>query len=332
MVRSASMRSLERKWSWDSPSNLSNGGSTAVAKGFAIPPKLPVPKRKPLSSKSLSTAGQVRARAAEKRLLLSAQKGDTDALRQLLEDASGPAWRFSQGFCRDPHDAEDLVQDVLVTLMRTLPSFRGDSSLSTWTYTVARRACARRRKQGQRMLASDASATREVERRADPGPSPHQRLERRELSVALENAISALPVVQKQALVMRDVEGLSAAEVAEVLGIGERAVKSRLHRARVALRAVLAPYVAGGEAPPPGNACPDTALILSQYLEGEVDATVCERMEQHVQRCPSCGGVCQSLREVLSACRAYGTKPVPSEVRRAVRRAVGGLVRDPQHD
>jgi len=303
-----------------------------VAKGFAVPPKLPTPKHKPLSSMSLSAAGAARARAAEKRLLLSAQQGDADALRQLLEDAAGPAWRFSQGFCRDPHDAEDLVQDVLVTLMRTLGRFRGDSSLSTWTYTVARRACARRRKRNQRMLTSDASTTREVERRPDPGPSPHQRLERRELSAALENAISALPDAQKQVLVMRDVEGLSAAEVAEVLGIGERAVKSRLHRARVALRGALAPYVAGGEAPPPSDACPDTARILSQYLEGEVDATMCERMEQHVKRCPSCGGVCQSLRDVLSACRAYGTKPVPSEVRLAVRRAVDGMVRDPRDD
>jgi len=266
-------------------------------------------------------------RLAEKRLLTAAQRGEPKALRQLLEAAAGPAWRFSRGFCRDPHDAEDLVQDVLVTLLRTLSRFRGDSSLSTWTYTVARRACARRRQRVRRFESHDPAAAAALERRADPAATPPQQLERRELAAALESAIASLPEVQKQVLVMRDVEGLSAAEAAAVLGIGERAVKSRLHRARVALRVLLAPFVVGGEQAVPDAACPDIARVLSQYLEGEIDASTCVRMEQHVQGCPACGGICESLRKVLGACRAYGATPVPGEVKQAVRDAVERVTR-----
>lgn len=296
-----------------------------MAKGFAIQVKRGARGRDPLSLRELSADTRTSARAAEKLLLAAAQRGEPRALRRLLEAAAGPAWRFSRGFCRDPDDAEDLVQDVLVTLLRTLPRFRGDSSLSTWIYTVARRACARRRRRRQRFESSDRSAAAALERRMDPAATPPQQLERSELAAALESAIASLPDAQKQVLVMRDVEGLSAAEVATVLGIGDRAVKSRLHRARVALRARLLPYIGGEALPAVSATCPDIARILSQYLEGEISASTCERMEEHVQGCAACGGVCESLRKVLGACRAYGATPVPSEVRQAVRRAIGQM-------
>jgi len=240
--------------------------------------------------------------------------------------AAGPASRFSRGFCRDPHDAEDLVQDVLATLIRSLDSFRGEASLSTWTYIVAKRACGRLRKRAARQapLAEDDATLATT---PDPGPGPHRRLERRQLGEALERAIATLPTAQREVLVMRDVEGLSAAEVGEALGLGERAVKSRLHRARLALRAQLAPYVGGGDAPPPAASCPDTAHMLSRYVEGELSPAVCARMEQHVHACPSCGEACATLREVLGACRAYGERPLTPDVRAAVKQAVRDVLK-----
>ncbi len=301
-----------------------------MRKGFAVPVPVPPRARKQQTGNGLTGAERARMRATETRLLLSAQSGDAQALRRLLELAAAPAWRFSRGFCRDPDDAEDLVQDVLITLMRTLKSFRGESSLSTWTYTVARRACARRRRRTQRHIESSSSAARSIERQAHPGPTPEQVLDRRELAAAIESAVASLPVGQRSVVVMRDVEGLSAADVAEVLGIGERAVKSRLHRARLTLRSLLAPFVAGGAVPSPMAACPDTARLLSRYLEGEVDAATCARMEAHVHGCASCAAACQSLRKVLGACRAYGTARVPVEVRAAVHRAVERVLPPPR--
>jgi RNA polymerase sigma-70 factor (ECF subfamily) len=261
-------------------------------------------------------------RAAERKLLLAARSGDRKALGELLLHASAPAWRWSMGFCRDTDDAADLVQDVLHTLLRSLASFRGDASLSTWTYVVARRACTRRRRREQRQRPLDAPAYAHLRDRADGAPGPARRLERSELAARLEQAIGALPDAQREVLVLRDVEGLSANEVGAALGLGVRAVKSRLHRARLALRERLAPYVAGGDAPAPSGGCPETARMLSRWFEGELSAGTCARMERHVSGCPACEGTCTSLREVLGACREYGGRAVPRELQRAVRDAV----------
>lgn len=272
--------------------------------------------------KSLSRIADAAEARSETRLVERARAGDPKALEDLLRRASAPAWRWSRGFCRNAEDAADLVQDVLHSLLRSLARFRGDASLSTWTYVVARRACARKRARGRRMGSLDDPEAASLRDRPDPSAGPAHRAERRELGARLESAISALPLPQREVLVMRDVEGLSAAEVGEALGLGERAVKSRLHRARLAVRAALAPYVAGHDAPAPDTGCPRTALMLSRYLEGELDASTCERMEQHVRGCEACGGTCASLRAVLGTCRAHATGPVPLELQRAVRAAV----------
>jgi len=292
------------------PKGFTNGPATASRPGVA----------RGAAGKSLP-----RNRLAERQLLGAARRGDAAATQELLRRAAAPAWRWSRGFCRNPEDAADLAQDVLVTLLRTLRRFRGDASLSTWTYVVARRACARRRGRDQRQSSLDHPSHAHLRERPDPEAGPAPRLERRELAERLESAIAALPEPQRAVLVLRDVEGLSAAEVGEVLGLGERAVKSRLHRARLAVRARLAPYVAGHDAPDPSTACPETARLLSRYLEGELDSATCRRMERHVSGCPACGGTCESLRAVLGACRRYGERPLPGELQRAVRHAVQGL-------
>lgn len=278
------------------------------------------------SSPRRSAAESARlTRAAEKALIAAARRGDEKALARLLERASVPAFRFSLGFCRDPHDAEDLAQDVMATLLRSLDSFRGDSSLSTWTYVVARRACVRRRRRAARQSSLDEMPPGRVER-ADPASEPHRRLERRELGEALERAIATLPEGAREVIVLRDVEGLPAAEVATILGIGERAVKSRLHRARLLLREQLAPFVPGGDAPEPASGCPDTARMLSRYVEGELGPGVCARMEAHVNACPSCEGACESLRQVLGACRELGEAPMPRELERSFRAAIRAVL------
>ena len=79
----------------------------------------------------------IRLNHAEEAILLdAARQGDMAALRTLLDSVSGPILRFGQGFCHHPEDAEDVMQDVLSSLVRTLRSFRGDASLTTWAYTA----------------------------------------------------------------------------------------------------------------------------------------------------------------------------------------------------
>jgi RNA polymerase sigma-70 factor (ECF subfamily) len=156
---------------------------------------------------------------------------------------------------------------------------------------------------------------------------PDARAARGELAAALERALRELPPTYRDVVVLRDLEGLSAAEVGVALGLGERAVKSRLHRGRAAVRQALA---AAERAPakvaaPPRARCPDVVALLSRHLEGELDATVCSRMEAHVASCPACAGRCDGLRRSLAACRALGRAPVPPPLRAALRRAVREL-------
>jgi len=276
-------------------------------------------------------------RREEARLLAEARAGDPRALRRILTALSAPAYRFGLGFCRDPHDAEDVMQEVLAALARGLARFRGESSLSSWAFVVARRVCMRRRRrrsgEPESLVPLEAPATggRGPLDVADRATDPHERLERRELAALLERAIGSLPASQRQVLLLRDVEGLTARETGKVLGLRERAVKSRLHRARAALRAGLAPHVAT-----PGDAglqpsvsregCPDTAGLVSRYLEGELSPARCAELATHVDGCPDCGEACASLRAALGACRSWGQQALPADLRARVRLAIRRVV------
>jgi RNA polymerase sigma-70 factor (ECF subfamily) len=256
----------------------------------------------------------------ERRLLAAARRGDRRALDLVTRRISGSLHRFSTSFCRNPADAEDVMQEVLASLVASIGRFRGDSTLSSWAYVVARHACARRRRREARLSSLEQDDGKALEVR-DSGVGPEQAVERMELREALEQAIAALPASLRDVLQLRDVEGLPAAQVARQLGLGERAVKSRLHRARIALRERLAPYV-DGDRPRPAPDCPDVVRMFSRFLEGELDADACARLEGHVAACAGCSAACSALRSTLGACVAWRNAPVPPRVKNAVRAAL----------
>jgi RNA polymerase sigma-70 factor (ECF subfamily) len=264
----------------------------------------------------------------ERRLVRQAQAGDAAALRRLLERMAVPMYRFGRHFCRNSDDAEDVMQESLAALVRTLPRWRGDAAPSTWAYVVARNTCGRmrRRKAGApprlESLARGAGRA-EALRVAAPGADPAREFERGELGEALERALAALPVSQREVVILRDIEGLSAPEVGKVLGLGEDAVKSRLHRGRTALRRTLA-SLRGDVVPARRRGCPDTALLLSRHLEGEVDAATCRRLAKHVEECADCAAACDGLRSALGACARMGSD-LPAAARKALRRATRAL-------
>ena len=268
-------------------------------------------------------------RAEERRLLAAARGGERGALDRLLRMLSGPVYRFGRGFCGDPHDAEDVAQVTLAALARSLHDFRGESSLTTWAYTVARNACTRYRRRGAHVPARLESLDAGTHTRpgalqiADPREDPHRALERAELRDALQRAIAALPPSQREVLVLRDIEGLPAKQVGKALRLTERAVKSRLHRARVTLREMLAQHAPHAEAAP---RCPDTARLVSRFLEGELDAKACARLEVHVKSCPDCGVTCATLRGALITCRSWRGEKLPESIRASLRQAIRQVI------
>lgn len=265
--------------------------------------------------------------SSEERLLAAARAGDKQALETLLEHHQPQVYRFGLKMCRDPEDAKDILQETLLAMARSVRDFRGASSLSTWLYTIARSFCIKKRRRSkfapEPESSLDTGMTAEARHLAAQGENPDEALAGRQVERALEQAIAALDPMYREVLLLRDVEGLSAPEVAEVVGASVQAVKSRLHRARLSVRERLAPLL-GVEAPaPPSGACPDVLTMFSRHLEDEISARDCAEMERHLEGCPRCRGACDSLKRTLALCHALGPSvPVPSSVQATVRTAV----------
>ncbi|HET6921818.1 MAG TPA: sigma-70 family RNA polymerase sigma factor [Anaeromyxobacteraceae bacterium] len=271
-------------------------------------------------------------------LLEAARRGDRRALERLLGRHQRRVYRFGLKMCRDPDDAQDVLQDTLLAVARGVKDFRGASSVSTWLYTIARSFCIKKRRRSRFAPAGEASlegeSAAEVREIADTARGPDESLAGRQIEAALEKAIGDLAPMYREVLVLRDVEGLTAPAVAEVLGLTVEAVKSRLHRARVAVREAVAPALGvpgpAAAAPPeraqaargPEVACPDIVALFSRHLEGEISAGVCADMEKHLQGCELCRSRCDSLQRTLAMCRRAPLPEVPGPVQTRVKQAL----------
>lgn len=264
-------------------------------------------------------------------LLEAARGGDAQALEQLLERYQSRIYRFGLKMCRDSEDARDVVQDTLLAAARSLRDFRGASSLSTWLYTITRSFCIKKRRRSkfapEAEVSLDSEAGPEALAAADPGRGPDELAASREIEEALERAIRALPPAQREILMLRDVEGLTAPEVAEVTGLKVEAVKSRLHRARTALRAQLGPLLGlARDHGPASPACPDVFTALERHLDDELSPETCAEIERHLGGCRRCQGVCDSLKRTLRLCQAAPAPAVPGDLQKAIRSSIRKLL------
>jgi RNA polymerase sigma-70 factor (ECF subfamily) len=265
-------------------------------------------------------------------LLTAARRGDAAALERLLVRYQPHLYRFGLRMCGNAEDAGEVAQQSLISMARSLKDFRGDASVSSWLYTIARRFCIKKRRRSKfAPVREDSLDVPESAgyRLADPAPNPEQTATNQELATALTHAIDALDPSQREVLVLRDVEGLSAPEVAKILGVSVDAVKSRLHRARVAVRQDLAPVFARPAIElPRGAMCPDVLRLFSRHLEGDIDPSVCATMEAHLAHCRHCSHACESLKRSLAACRQLPTPDVPASLTASIRAAVQAFLNE----
>jgi RNA polymerase sigma-70 factor (ECF subfamily) len=271
---------------------------------------------------------------ADHQLLERARSGDGPALEKLLERHQAQVYRFGMKMCRDPEDAKDVLQDTLLAMARGVRDFRGASSISTWLYTIARSFCIKKRRKSKfapdEEHSLDTEMGPEAARLADSAKSPDDALTGRQVEHALDQAIGALDPMYREVLLLRDVEGLTAPEVAEVLGISSQAVKSRLHRARLSVRTHVAPLLGiPSDAPAAPGTCPDVLTLVSQHLEDEISADVCAEMERHLEGCPRCRGACESLKRTLALCRTTAPSvEVPASIQASVKVAIQSFLAD----
>lgn len=160
-------------------------------------------------------------------------------------------YRFASRMCRNAEDARDVLQDTFLAAFRAIGDFRGEAKVSTWLFRIAANACRKMRRRGkfepERQLSLDEFLPDRGAHAApeDPPPDPETVAMTAELRQALETGVAALPPSYRIVLVLRDIEGFSAEEVAEILELSVPAVKSRLHRARLFLRQQLAEHQPG---------------------------------------------------------------------------------------
>ncbi|MBI2874771.1 MAG: RNA polymerase sigma factor [Firmicutes bacterium] len=168
-------------------------------------------------------------------LVAAAQQGDLEAFGVLVKRHEKWVYNLAYRMLGHREDASDLAQEAFLKAYRALSRFRGASSFKTWLYRITSNLCldALRRRTPQRQ-AGELKPTV-----ADPSPGPHERAEERERLAKVHAAIVSLPDHQRLCLILRDLQGLSYEEIASAAAVNVGTVKSRLNRARLALRDLL---------------------------------------------------------------------------------------------
>ena len=178
---------------------------------------------------------------ADHELVAMARDGSQEAYETLVLRHGDRLHATLRSFGLTPTEADDVAQETLLRAWRGLDGFAGRSGFFTWVYRIAFNEAQRRlsRRPPTDELSDDALAVV-----ADPRPATHSAVEHRELAQALDDALGQLTPELRAPVLLRDVEGRSTQEAAEILDLKPAALKSRLHRGRLALRDELAGYLA----------------------------------------------------------------------------------------
>ena len=172
-------------------------------------------------------------------LLARAQAGDVGAFERLSGAYADRLFMLLFRLLGDRAEAEDVAQEVMLRAWRGITKFRGQSSYFTWLYRIAFNEANRALEKRARRPAGVSIGAQELDLPTAPGEEPSRQAENSELRRALSRALAGLPPPLRTAIVLRDVEGFSTQEAAEIAGIGQAAFKSRLHQARLRVRAAV---------------------------------------------------------------------------------------------
>jgi RNA polymerase sigma-70 factor, ECF subfamily len=196
---------------------------------------------------SAAVGGRTKRMYVDPALVRACQKGEAGALDALIRATYADVYALSRRMLADPDEAADATQEVFVRVMRSVIGFRGDSAFGTWLHRVTVNVCltALRKRSKARAVGMVAGGTPF----ALPGDddamlvasdaSPSEAAETADLLARSEAALARLPEDARAVVVLRDIEGLSTKEVADLLGVTETVVKVRLHRAHARLRTLV---------------------------------------------------------------------------------------------
>src|SRR5579859_5882755 len=256
------------------------------------------------------------------------QRRDPKSLEEALELLQKTVFSFSMKVCGQRQDAEDTMQEVLLKSVPNLPKFDNPKALMVWLYKVAKNRCLMSRRKSKFAPKQDLSLEQLVPDRQElqklsgsPDGTPETSLLRREDAKRLREAVQRLPADYRLILVLHDMEELSEGDVAEITGLRLGTIRVRLHRARLFVRKELAkqdqhhmrPKTAKLAAqmpiPPRQGQCKEMFAELSNYLDGDLDDSLCEELEKHMDGCEPCRVFLASLEETIQRCRRTPNEP-----------------------
>jgi RNA polymerase sigma-70 factor (ECF subfamily) len=183
--------------------------------------------------------------------MLSYRDGDDRAFRLLMRRHSDRLYGFILRQVKLPETARELVQDTFVRVIKNAQNFRADARFTTWVYTIARNICvdAQRRQKHRNTVALDAPLKKDdsgsatmLEMVRDEGPGQDHKLHDRRFSAALTEALESVPEEKREVFLMRELDGLKFREIADIVGVPENTVKSRMRYALEALRQKLGAF------------------------------------------------------------------------------------------
>jgi RNA polymerase sigma-70 factor (ECF subfamily) len=197
--------------------------------------------------RSTDSSTDSRIETPEQILVRRLKAGDGEAFEELVRTCGGRLLAVARRFLRDEEAARDVVQETFLSAFRAIQGFDGHSQLSTWLHRIAVNAALMRLRVRQRraeqsiepMLPAFADDGHHAEPVMSWTDCPERALEQQQMRAVVRAAIGELPDSYRTVLLMRDIEGLSTREAADILGISENALKLRLHRARQALATVV---------------------------------------------------------------------------------------------
>jgi RNA polymerase sigma-70 factor, ECF subfamily len=186
----------------------------------------------------------------EKELIARIIAGEINLFHELIRPYERMVYLSIFAMLHNDQDAEDAAQEVMINAFRYLKNFRGDAKFSTWLVTIAMNEARQRLRKAKAAQLESLDEEKE-DREGDFTPAvltdwreiPSEALEKKEMRETLRKAVEQLPPIYREVLILRDLEELNQEETASALGINVTLVKVRLHRARMMLQKLLAPYL-----------------------------------------------------------------------------------------
>ena len=251
-----------------------------------------------------------------------------DDLEAVLLDQVPGLYRYALTLVRDRGPAEDLVQETLVRALEKAQTFRGESSPATWLHRILHNLAVDRARRSREIPVDDLGDAVDALWQDDAYTVDAETVALRAQTRAdLEDALVHLPVAYRAAVLLHDVEGLTAAQVASVQSVSLPAAKQRLRRGRMMLVTELgrsAERRAALQGVP--MRCWEARSQVSDYLDGELDAPTATRVVKHLEGCPTCPPLYAALVATRDALSRSGRDPdsvVPPELAAKVARATG---------